>query len=186
MTDQDERDGARTPRRANITAISEATHTSRQRASALLRAAGKRRSKKDGTYVFDEAVATILALIDPARSAGHQAGGDASAFDGVAGNVSALSSAKAAYEAARTRKMELSVAEIERRLIPRDDVLAAAKDIAAHVRAGLAGVGAKTANDLAASSDASEAQRIVDAAISEALLKLCELGAYLMGEIAST
>jgi hypothetical protein len=102
--------------------------------------------------------------------------------DNVAGNVSALSAAKAAYEAARTRKMELSVAEIERRLLPRDAVLDAAKDIAAHVRAGLAGVGAKIANDLAASTDAGDAQRIVDGAINEALLKLCDIGAYLTGD----
>ena len=170
------------PRRANISAISEATHTSRGRAAELLKAAGMRRDKA-GTYLHDKAVATILSLIDPARSTGHVAGGDDSALtDGVPTNVSALSSAKAAYEQARTRKMELSVAEIEKRLLPRDAVLDAAKDIAAHVRAGLAGVGAKTANDLAASTDASEAQRIVDEAINAALLKLCDLGAYLMGD----
>ncbi|MGA2494255.1 MAG: hypothetical protein ABSF67_15135 [Roseiarcus sp.] len=182
MTESNEGDGARTPRRANITTISDHCHISRQRAGAILKAAGRRKGDDD-KFVFATAVEVIMSSIDPARSAGHVAGGDSSALDDNTTNtIAALSSAKAAYEAARTRKMELSVAEIEKRLLPRDDVLAAAKDIAAHVRAGLAGVGAKTANDLAASTDASEAQRIVDEAINEALLKLCDLGAYLMGD----
>jgi hypothetical protein len=181
MTDQIN-EGARMPRRANITTIADETHTSRQRAAAILKAAGMRKGPDD-KFVFDKAVATILALIDPARSVGHVAGGDDTALsDGVAGNVSALSAAKAAYEAARTRKMEISVAQIEGRLVDRDAAIALARDLAVHVRSGLSGVGARTAADLAATNDPAKAQSIVDQAIHDALTRLSSLDTYILGD----
>lgn len=181
MTDQTGED-AHTPHRANITAISEHCHVSRGRAATLLKAARMRRDKR-GTYVFAEACETILALVDPARSVGHVAGGDSSALtDGVASNVSALTDAKAQYEAARTRKLQMDIAKLEGRLVERDAVIALARDLAVHVRSGLSGVGARTAADLAATNDPAKAQAIVDEAIHDALARLSSVDSYILGE----
>ncbi|MDR3421966.1 MAG: hypothetical protein P4L80_12110 [Xanthobacteraceae bacterium] len=181
MTDQNG-DGGRTPKRANISAIAEATHTSRKRAAAILKAADRRRDAR-GTYLFKEACETITALIDPSRSVGHQAGGDASALsDGVAGNISALSGAKAAHEVARTRRLQIETAKLEGRLVDREAVTALARDLAVHVRSGLSGVGARTAADLAATNDPAKAQAIVDEAIHAALARLSSLDTYILGD----
>jgi hypothetical protein len=146
MTDSDDGGGgSRTPRRATITAISEATRTSRGRAAELLKAAGMRRGR-DGCYLFDKAVATILSLVDPSRSLGHRAGGDSSALDDkTASNVSALSGAKAQYETLRTERLRQQIDVQQGKLIPRDDVIALAKDVGAHVKANVLAVPAKVA-----------------------------------------
>ena len=178
MTDQDT---ARSPRRASITAIADATHTGRGRAAEILKAAGMRRDRA-GTYLFDKACETITALLDPARSVGHVAGGDDSALsDGVAGNVAALSGAKAQYEVARTRRLQIEIAKLEGRLVERDAVTALARDLAVHVRSGLSGVGARTAADLAATNEPAKAQAIVDQAIHDALTRLSAIDSISRG-----
>jgi hypothetical protein len=170
----------RTPRRANISAISEATHTSRGRAAELLKAAGMRRDKA-GTYLFAKACETILALVDPARSIGHQTGGDESALtDGVATNVSALSSAKAAYETLRTERLRQQIDVQQGKLIPRDDVIALAKDVGAHVKSNILAVPAKVAANCQG-KDADEVQRLLTEALRDALIRLTDVGDYLMG-----
>jgi len=179
MTDQTG-EGARTPRRASITAIADATHTSRGRAVELLKAAGMRRDRA-GTYLFDKACETILALVDPARSVGHVAGGDSSALsDGVASNVSALSGAKARYETLRSQKLEQEIAVRQGKLIPRDDVITLAKDVGAHVKANVLAVPAKVSANCIG-KDAEEIQRILADALRDALIRLTDVGDYLLG-----
>lgn len=181
MVDQDESGRSRTPRRAGISAIADATHTSRQRAAALLKAAGMRRDKAE-TYLFEKAVATILALIDPARSIGHVAGGDDSALTGgVAGNAATLAAAKAGYEVLRTERLRQQIDVQQGKLIRRDDVIALAKDAGAHVKANVLAVPAKVAANCIG-KDGEEIQRILADALRDALIRLTDVGDYLLGK----
>ena len=172
----------KTPRKGNITLIASTCHIARDRARRILKEGGMRRDA-GGKYLFAEAVALIKSSIDPARSTGHQAGGDQSALAPDAGAenapahnpVSELTAAKAGYERLRTKRAALDIARLEGRLLPRDLVLEAARDIAVHVRAGLAGVAAKIAGEAAALSDPAKVQTLIATAIDAALTRLCEL-----------
>ncbi len=166
------------PRRAGITAIAEATHTSKGRAAAILRAAGMRRDSA-GTYLFEKAVAAILASLDPARSVGHVAGGDASALDDTtAGTISARANAHARYEELRSQKLEQEIAVRAGRLVSRAEVVALAKSVGAHIRTNVLAVAPKVAADCQG-KDTEAIQRILADALRDALISLTDDGAFL-------
>lgn len=180
LADLDLDDAApKAPRRAGITAIAEATHTSKGRATAILRAAGMRRDRA-GTYTYPKAVETILASLDPARSIGHVAGGDASALDdATAGTLSARANAHARYEELRSQKLEQEIAVRAGRLISRAEVVALAKSVGAHIRTNVLAVAPKVAADCQG-KDAEAIQRILAEALRDALISLTEDGAILL------
>jgi len=181
MSEDDELAAARAPRRANITAIAEATHTSKGRAVTILKLARMRRAS-DGTFLYEKAVAEILASKDLARSVGHQVGGDDSALVGAVANVAAGVNSKVLFDAARTRKLTIEVEKMEGRLIERAVVIEMGLDIAAHVRINLAGIGAKIANDVVHAKDAATAQAFIDDAIHEALQKVADFDVFFLGD----
>jgi hypothetical protein len=167
------------PRRAGVTAIADAARVSRGRASALLKAAGMRKGR-DGKFVYDKAVETILASLDPARSIGHVAGGDDTALDdATADRIGALQSAKARYEVLRAQKLEQEIAARAGRLIDRTAVVALAKHVGAHIRDNVLAVAPKVAADCQG-KDAEAIQRILANALRDALLTLTEDGAFLL------
>lgn len=172
-------DAPKTPRRAGITAIAGATHTSKGRATAILRAAGMRRDRA-GTYLYSKAVETILAALDPARSIGHVAGGDASALDDTtAGTIGAIRNAKAHLDDLRSQKLEQEIAVRAGRLISRAEVVALAKSVGAHIRTNVLAVAPKIAANCVG-KDAEEIQRILAEALRDALISLTDDGAFLL------
>ena len=131
------------PRRARITDIADATNISRARALQMLKAANLRKDRS-GTYLFAKACETINALKDPAMSAGNRAmgrGGDGASNDAVI----TLANAKALAEAHRARKLEIEIAQKEGRLVERETVIEAGRDVLTHIRMGLTGIASKIA-----------------------------------------
>ena len=178
--DDDEGAGERTPRRAGITTISEATHTSRGRAAAILKAAGMRKGA-DGKFLFEKGCEVIWASIDPARSLAHQVGGDDSALDDkTAGTIGAAWNAKARFDELRCQKLEQENDIRAGNLIRRDDVIALAKDVGAHVRTNVLAVAPKVAA-ACIGKDAEQIQSILTDALRTALIRLTDTGDYLMG-----
>ena len=176
MTDNDDAEGAgRQPRRANITSISETTHTSRARAAELLRAAGMRKDKA-GTYLFGKACEVIKAAIDPERSIGHTAA--------ATRRRSTTRRPAASLTSAPRRRFTTPRAGEKCRSKPRSSKASSSTARASStsrptsrrtLRVGLTGIRAKLATEVIAAPDALAAQQIIDTAIFDALTRLSTL-----------
>jgi hypothetical protein len=121
-----------------------------------------------GGYPFDEAVATVNAIADPARLNGH------AVTRGNAGNGGAMLDARTRHEELKARRLEIENQRLEGELISRGAVTATGVHIITTARTALLTIGHRVAEKVANKSDVREIARIVDAEVRDVLGALAD------------
>jgi hypothetical protein len=121
-----------------------------------------------GGYSFDEAVAAVNAIADPARVNGH------AVTRGNAGNGGAMMDARTRHEELKARRLELENQRLEGELISRDAVTATGIHIITTTRTALLTLGHRCAEKVAGKTDVREIARIVDAEVRDVLGALAD------------
>lgn len=112
-------------------------------------------------YSFDDAVAAVKAIVDPARLVGHAA-------TRTAGST-ALREVRIRLEALKARKLEIENQKAEGALISREAVTETGARIIAEARTALLSLGYRVAEKIAGKTDAREIARIVESEVRDVL-----------------
>jgi hypothetical protein len=121
-----------------------------------------------GGYSFDEAVAAVNAIADPARLSGHAVTRD----NGAAS--SPMMEARVRSETLTARRLELENQKLEGELISRDAVTATGIHIITTARTALLTLGHRCAEKVAGKTDVRDIARIVDAEVRDVLGALAD------------
>jgi hypothetical protein len=134
----------------------------------------------DATGKIDEAAALIALAeqVDPARTAGHAAGGFGEVAESTdaktRGSLNTYADARAISEQMRARKLELEILHRSGELVEREQVKQIGVSIITSAKINLLALPSKLAPKLLGLSDAAVAQRIVEDAITEVLNALAD------------
>ena len=161
----------------NITTLAERWGIARERARAILNAAGVQRNsyrlydEARADAVLEAAVDKSMTIGNHLAGRGHDDGAGFSAFDTVA-------QAKAMAEQARAEKIRLEVDQKRGKLLDREQVLSDARDFAYHLRTGLLGLPSRVCTRLVG-KDADAIARILAEEIRDALTELSDISLVL-------
>jgi hypothetical protein len=120
-----------------------------------------------GGYSFDEAVAAVNAIADPARVNGH-------AVTRGNGDGGAMLDARTRHEHLKARRLEIENQKLEGGLISREAVTATGIHVITTVRTAWLTLGHRCAEKVAGKTDLREIARIVDAEIRDVLGALAD------------
>jgi hypothetical protein len=121
-----------------------------------------------GGYVFEEAVAAVRTIADPARVAGHAA-------TRVGGNGGgAMLDARTRHEELKARRLEIENQKLQGDLISRESVTATGVHIITTARTALLTLGYRVAEKVAGKTDVREIIRLVDAEVRDVLGALAD------------
>lgn len=121
-----------------------------------------------GGYSFDEAVAAVKAIADPARLNGH-----AVTRDNGAAN-SPMMEARTRHEELKARRLEIENQKAEGELISRADVTATGISIITTARTALLTLGHRCAEKVANKSDVREIARLIETEVRDVLGALAD------------
>lgn len=147
--------------RGTMRKIAEECGVDHKTVSRALERAGLKSGR--GGYSFDEAVAAVKAIADPARVSGH------AVTRGNAGNGGAMLDARTRHEELKARRLEIENQRLEGDLISRDGVTATGIHIITTTRTALLTLGHRCAEKVAGKTDVREIARIVDAEVRDIL-----------------
>lgn len=161
------------PDLVSVKALADASGLDARTVRAILKRAGTH-EYAGRTFRRAEALAAIRAGHDPSLEAGHALAGRGAVAPSTA--MAELSRARASAETMRARKLELDVETRERRLVPRAEVEAAARDVITRATAAFMSTAVRVAPRLVNVADPTVIRRAIEAECRAALAALADVG----------